>query len=148
ADDVARSRIAFAIVVNVNDASVEWDYVAHLVDENLERVFHVQRRSKRARNLVQRINFAMCFFDLVVSNERTALASLGHVDRAELNWFSRTVCWLMLQPKPFDLGIKSRQMFDELLDDHRIEVNTRAAQQQRRRFVQRHAATERSIFPN
>src|SRR6185369_13605986 len=54
----------------------------------------------------------------------------------------------MLQAEPFDLGVKTRQMFDELLDYDRIEMNSRTAQQQRSRFVERHAAAKRSIFAN
>src|SRR6185369_7163633 len=54
----------------------------------------------------------------------------------------------MLQAEPFDLGVKTRQVFDELLDDDRIEMNSGTAQQQRRRFVERHATTKWSIFTN
>ena len=39
-------------------------------------------------------------------------------------------------------------MFDEQLDDVRIKVVTRAPQQKRDRFVARHAATKRTIFPD
>src|SRR4051812_10392776 len=82
AGDVPRGRVTFLLVVKVNDARVERHHVAHLVDENLQRVLNVQRRAEGARNLVKRINFAMCLLDLVVSDKRTALASLIHIDFA------------------------------------------------------------------
>src|SRR6185503_19102583 len=85
AGDVSRGSVAFLIVVEVNDARVERNDVAHLVDENLERVLDVQRRAKRAGNLVQRINFTMRFLDLIVSDVRTTLARLTHIDFAQLN---------------------------------------------------------------
>src|SRR3954454_24913027 len=98
AGDVTRGRITFLLVVEVNDASVERHDMAHLIDENLERVLDVQRRAERARNLVKRIDLAMCLLDLVVSDKRTALARLIHIDFAELNrWLGRIARELVLQ---------------------------------------------------
>ena len=79
ARNVSRGRVTFLFVVEVNDARIERHDVAHLVDENLERVLDVQRRAERAGNLVERIDLAMRFLDLVVSDKRTALASLIHI---------------------------------------------------------------------
>src|SRR5262245_28327234 len=82
ARNVSRGRVSILLVVKVNNARVEWDHVAHLVDENLERVLDIQRRTKRPGNLVKRINFTMRFLDLIVSDVRTALTSLVHIDFA------------------------------------------------------------------
>src|SRR6185369_11382576 len=91
-------RITFAVVVKINTTSIEWNDVAHLIDQNLERVGNVQRSSKRARDLVERIDLSMRFFDLVVSDEGTALARLGHINCAQLNRrFGRVVSGLMLK---------------------------------------------------
>src|SRR5689334_4367598 len=54
----------------------------------------------------------------------------------------------MLQPEALDLGVKTRQVPEKLLDHDRIEVYSRAAQQERSRFVERHATAERSILAN
>src|SRR6185503_17354873 len=54
----------------------------------------------------------------------------------------------MLQAEPFDLGVKTRQVFDEPLDDDRIEMNSGTAQQQRSRFVERHATAKWPVFTN
>jgi len=83
-NDVTRRGEAFHLVIEIDNTRVEWDHMAHLVDENLERVLDVERRAKRAGNLVQRINLAMRFLDLIVSDERSAFACLDHVDVAEL----------------------------------------------------------------
>src|SRR6476646_472749 len=126
--NVSRSRIAFLLVVEVNDARVERNHVAHLVDENLERVFDVQRRAERAGDLIERIDFAMRFLDLIVSDIRTTLTSLINIDFAQLNRrLGRINRGLVLQPESGDLGVKTRQVFDELLDDDGIKVNTGAA---------------------
>ena len=69
ADNVASSRITFRVVVEVNDAGVEGHYVAHFVDEYFERVFDVERGAERARNLVERVDLAMSFLDLIVGDE-------------------------------------------------------------------------------
>src|SRR5215216_3117850 len=68
AGDVASSRIALGVVIKINDAGVEWDHVAHLVNQDFERVLDVKRGPKSAGNLVQRINLAVRFLYLVVSN--------------------------------------------------------------------------------
>src|ERR1044071_2775728 len=129
-DDVLCSRITFAVVVDVNTASIEWNYVADLVDEDLERVRDVERSSKHARDFVKRIDLAVRFLDLIVSDERTALACLGQVDCAQLNRrLSRVVGGLMLESKLSDLHVKTWQVLEKLLDDHGIEVNAGAAQQ-------------------
>src|SRR6185369_12090313 len=85
ARDVSRRSVTFLIVVEVNDARVKRDDVAHLVDENLERVLDVQRRTKRAGNLIQRINFTVRLLDLIVSDVRAALTRLTHINFAQLN---------------------------------------------------------------
>src|SRR6185369_11372077 len=82
---VSRCSVAFVLVVKVNDARVERNDVAHLVDEDLERVLDVQRRAKRAGNLIQRINFTVRLLDLIVSDVRAALTRLTHINFAELN---------------------------------------------------------------
>ena len=82
ANDVASGRVAFRVVVEVNDAGVERHYVTYFVDEYFERVFDVQRSAKRARNFVERVDLTVSFLDLIVSDERAALPRLGHVNRA------------------------------------------------------------------
>jgi c-di-GMP-related signal transduction protein len=54
----------------------------------------------------------------------------------------------MLESKLGDFFIEMRQVLEKLLDHYGIEVNSRAAKQQRRCFVHRHAATKRSILTN
>src|SRR6185295_18361019 len=68
-DYVTCARITFAVVVDVNTASVEWDHVAHFIDEDLECVCNVKRSSKRARDLVERINLTVRFLDLIVGDD-------------------------------------------------------------------------------
>src|SRR5688572_699372 len=89
----------------------------------------------------------MRFLDLIVSDERSALARLDHVDVAELKRrFCRVVCRLMLQAQCGYLRFKPRQVLEKLFDDTRIEMDSRAAQQERRCFVERHTAPERPVF--
>ena len=52
------------------------------------------------------------------------------------------------RPSAAICDFEARQMFDEQLDDVWIEMSSGAAQQKCDRFVARHAATERTIFPN
>src|SRR6185503_13961536 len=54
----------------------------------------------------------------------------------------------MLQAEPFNLGVKTRQVFDELLDDDRIKMDSGTTQQQRSCFIERHATAKRSVFTN
>ena len=129
ASDVSRCSVTFLFVVKINNTRVEWDHVAHLIDENLECVLDVQRRTKRAGNLIQRIDFAMRLLDLIVSDIRATLASLIHIDFAQLNWrLGRVVGRLVLQAEPRDLRVETRQVLDELLDHVRIEMNSGATQ--------------------
>src|SRR4051794_15907460 len=79
-NDVTRGRIALRIVVEVNDAGIKRHDVADLINENLERVFDVERCAKRARDLIQGVNLTMRFFDLVVSDVGTALTRLVEID--------------------------------------------------------------------
>ena len=85
ADDVTSGGVAFCVVVEVNDAGIERHYVTYLVDQYFEGVFDVERGAKRSRNLVERVDLAVRFLDLIVSDVRTALSGLGHVNRAQLN---------------------------------------------------------------
>src|SRR5215204_291188 len=77
---VARCSVTLVLVVKVNDASIERHHVPHLVDQNLESMLNVQRRSKRAGNFIQGINLSMRFLYLIVSDVRAPLSSLSHVN--------------------------------------------------------------------
>ncbi len=148
-DYVTCARKTFAVVVDVNTASVEWDHVAHFIDKDLECVCDVKRSSKRARDLVERINLAVRFLDLIVGDDGTALACLGYVNGAQLNRrLGRVVRRLMLESEFGDFFVKTWQVLEKLLDYDGIEVNSRTAKQQRSGLVHRHAATERSILTN
>jgi len=131
AGDVASGRITFVLVVKVNNAGVERNDVAHLVDENLECMLDVQGSPERAGNLVQSVDLSMRFLDLVVGDVRATLTCLSDINFAELNRrLERLGAWLMLEAQAFNLDFKLRQVLDELFDYHRIEVNTGATSQQ------------------
>src|SRR5262249_36507593 len=124
ANYVPRRRVTFAVVVDVNAAGVEWDHMSYFVDEDLERVGDVQLSPEGARDLVKRVNLAMRFLDLIVGDERTALACLGQVDRAQLyRRLGRVVGRLMLQSQLRDLLVKTRQVFEKLFDHDGIEMD-------------------------
>src|SRR6185369_8771578 len=149
AGDVASGRITFVLVVKVNNAGVERNDVAHLVDENLERMLDVEGSPERAGNLVEGVNLSMRFLNLVVGDVRATLTCLSDINFSELNRrLERLGAWLMLEAQPFNLDFKLWQVLDELFDYHRIEVNTGATSQQGRRFVQSHAAAKRPVFTN
>src|ERR1043166_7947432 len=122
-DYVTRSRVTFAVVVDVDTTGIERDHVAHFVDDDLEGVFDVERSSKRARDLVERVNLSMCLFDLIVGNERTALARLRQVNCAQLyRRLGRVVRRLMLKSESCDLFVKTWQVRSE---EHTSELPSR-----------------------
>src|SRR6476620_6517140 len=67
---VACRRIAFHVVIKVDEASVELNDMSNLIDETFQCVFEVNRSSERAGDLIKRIDFAVSFLYLIVCHVR------------------------------------------------------------------------------
>src|SRR5258707_15547789 len=123
--------MSFDVVVEINNASVERNYVYYLIDQNFERVLDVERCAESAGNFIKRINLTVGILDLIVSHVCTALPRLGEIDFAWLNQLpGRVCCRLLLQTTLGDLLIKPGQMLDEKIDYVRIKMNAATSHQQ------------------
>src|SRR5438093_4551115 len=137
----------FNLVIEINNAGVKRNYVAHLINKNLQCVFDIQGGSKCAGNFVKRVNLTMRILDLIISHVGAALPGLSHVDLSQLQRFvSKTGCRRLLQTKHGDLLFESGSMHEEHLDHIWIEMNSRPSQQQSGSLVDSHSTPERTIL--